>query len=242
MGVDLTSPAAGNLINWHEFPSREALASDLAETIADRLKAGIAARGGATLAVSGGTTPGRLFEVLSHRQIDWAQVIVTLVDERFVPPSSDRSNEKLVRERLLVNEARLARFVPLYSRQATVEAAARQAEAGIALLAQPLDVVVLGMGTDGHTASFFPDAPNLAELTDPAQTRLVLPVQTVAGGEPRLTLTMPPIAGARFLALHIEGAEKRTVLEGALSDRRPMLPIRRVMEAAPMPPRVYWTE
>jgi 6-phosphogluconolactonase len=230
--------------HWHEFATPDALAETLAGRVAEMLSAGIRARQGATLAVSGGTTPGRFFDALSRRELDWAQVVVTLVDERFVPPSSERSNERLVRERLLVNEARLARFIPLAPRDMagdSLEEAARAAEAGIALLLQPFDVVVLGMGADGHTASFFPDAENLDELTDPAQPRCVLPVRTVAGGEPRLTLTMPLIVGARLLALHIQGAEKRATLERALSDEKPTMPIRRVVDAAPTPLRVYWT-
>lgn len=226
---------------FREFASREALAAALSETVADRLKAGINERGGATLAFSGGSTPGAFFDALSHRELGWTKVVVTLVDERFVPPSSDRSNEKLVRDRLLVNEARLARFIALYSQRDNVEEAARAADAAITLLGQPLDVVVLGMGTDGHTASFFPDAPNLDTLTDPAQPRRVMPVHTIAGGEPRLTLTLPLIASARFLALHIEGREKRAMLDKALSEGRPTLPIRRVLDAAPTPPHIYWT-
>jgi 6-phosphogluconolactonase len=226
---------------FREFASRDQLASALAAAVADRLKTGIEARDGAILAVSGGSTPDRFFEALSRRELDWTKVVVTLVDERFVPPSLERSNEKLVRERLLVEEARLARFVPLYSRQPSAADAARAAEAGIALLPHPFDVVVLGMGTDGHTASFFGDAPNLDALTDPNQPRRVLDVETVAGGEPRLTLTLPFLVGARFLALHIEGAGKRSVLEQAMSDAKSALPIRRVLDAAPTPPAIYWT-
>jgi 6-phosphogluconolactonase len=204
------------------------------------LRAGIDARGGAVLAVSGGSTPGKFFEALSMEPLAWTKVVVTLVDERFVPPSSERSNERLVREKLLCNEARLARFVGLYSDAATVEDAARQADAGVALLGSTFDVVILGMGGDGHTASFFPDAPNLDELTNPAQGRRVMPVQAASGGEPRLTLTMPLIAEARFLALHIEGVAKRAVLEQALSGDVPSLPIARVFDAAAAPIAVYW--
>jgi 6-phosphogluconolactonase len=92
--------------DWHSFPSSEALAEALAAKVADVLESGLAERGSATLAVSGGSTPARFFDELSKRQLDWKNVVVTLVDERFVPPTSDRSNERLVRERLLQNEAR----------------------------------------------------------------------------------------------------------------------------------------
>lgn len=227
-------------IRLHEFADGEALAADLAQTVASNLRAGIDLRGGAVLAVSGGSTPGKFFETLSKQQLDWTKVVVTLVDERFVPPVSERSNERLVREKLIRNEARLARFVGLYANVATVEDAARQADAGVTLLGAVFDVVVLGMGGDGHTASFFPDAPNLAELTDPNQTRRVMSVHAPSGGEPRLTLTMPLIANARFLALHIEGQAKKAVLDAALADQANRLPIARVFDAAASSIAIYW--
>ena len=219
------------------FATRQELAETLAETVAAKLASAIDARRGAVLAVSGGTTPALFFEALSRRQLDWHKVVVTLVDERFAPPASDRSNEKLVRSKLLQNEARIARFAGLFSQTATVEDAARAADSGIALLGTPFDVVVLGMGLDGHTASFFPDAPNLPELTDPTGRLRVMPVHAPSGGEPRLTLTLQIIADARFITLHIEGEEKRRALETALEAGRP---IATVFRHATSPIRVYW--
>lgn len=225
--------------DWRVFDTREALAEALAEDIAGVLNTALRQRGSASLAVSGGSTPGLLFDALSKMHLDWRNVVVTLVDERFVPPSSERSNERLVRERLLQNEARLARFVPLYANLDSVEAAARQADAGLALLGHPLDAVVLGMGPDGHTASFFPDAPNIAELTDPRQRHRVMSVQTSAGGEPRLTLTLPMLVGARFLALHIEGEDKKAVLDAALEPDGGK-PVTAIFEHSERPVPVYW--
>lgn len=224
--------------DWRVFPSRDTLAEALAEDVAGVLRAALRHRAGASLAVSGGTTPGRFFDALSKMHLDWANVVVTLVDERFVPPSSDRSNERLVRERLLRNEARLARFVPLYSDLA-IEKAARQAEAGLALLGPVLDAAVLGMGLDGHTASFFPDAAGLGDLIDPAQKRLVMTVDAPSAGEPRLTLTLPLLTGARFLALHIEGEEKKAVLDAALAPGGGK-PVTAIFNHSDRPVPVYW--
>lgn len=233
--------ATDDVMRRHLFDTREALAEALAEHVAEALSNGIAARGSASLAVSGGSTPGRFFDALSKRKLDWTKVAVTLVDERFVPPDSERSNERLVRDRLLTNEARPARFVPLYSQadDIDIDAAARAAEAGVALLPKPFDAVMLGMGTDGHTASFFPDAGNLAKLLDPAGGRLVLPVRAPSAGEPRLTLTLPAIVAGRLVVLHIEGGQKRGVLARALDGAGPALPIRAVADAAPHL-ELYW--
>lgn len=224
---------------WRIFDSSEALAEALADEVAGALAEAIVRRGAALLAVSGGSTPGRFFTALSRKRIAWDNVIVTLVDERFVPPSSERSNEKMVRERLLVGEAANARFVGLYHPADTVEAAALLADKHLADLPWPLDVAILGMGTDGHTASFFPDAANLPDLLDPARGTLVEPVRTTDGGEQRLTLPLGRLLEARFLALHIEGAEKRAVLEQALEPGA-ALPVGAVFANSTKPIPVYW--
>lgn len=134
------------------FEAREALAATLARDVAEELERAIEAKGRATLAVSGGTTPKLFFEKLSEIDIPWARVSVTLVDERQVPETSERSNARLVRTHLLRNRAAAARFVPLVDNPDAEKIPS-------------FDVAVLGMGNDGHTASFFPGGDSLAEAT-----------------------------------------------------------------------------
>jgi 6-phosphogluconolactonase len=224
---------------WHEFASRDELAEALASTVADVLRAAIDKRGTALLAVSGGSTPGMFFRELSRQELDWDSVTVTLVDERFVPEDSSRSNARLVRENLLQDKAAAARFAGLFSDASTVEGAADRAGERLSRLPLPLDAVILGMGTDGHTASFFPDAGNLESLLDLSAEAIVAPVHATSGGEPRLTLTLARILEAGFLALPIEGAEKRRVLEAALSAEA-HLPVGAVLDRAPQPVQVFW--
>ncbi|MEQ8298157.1 MAG: 6-phosphogluconolactonase [Nitratireductor sp.] len=226
---------------FHAFEDADALAETLAETVAGHLDAALRRDGRATLAVSGGTTPARFFRQLSQRPIDWERVTVTLVDERLVPPTAARSNERLVRETLLRDQAEQARFVGLWSGTADPAAAATAADKRLANCPLPLDAVVLGMGLDGHTASYFPDAENLDALLDPAARARVLPVRAPSAGEDRLTLTLPLVAGARLVALHIEGEAKRSVFEQAMrAGTAPPAPIRAVFERATTPPSVYW--
>lgn len=227
------------LPDWQIFPTSQALAEGLAQTVAARLSDAIAARGAAFIAVSGGSTPKKFFAALSNEKIDWSKVTITLVDERFADEASDRSNASLVRSLLLVNQAATAKFIGLRGEADTVEGAAADATEALSSLAWPLDVVILGMGADGHTASFFPDAPNLADLTDPARQTLIDAVDTVAGGEPRLTLPLARLIEARFVALHIEGEEKRGVLEAAVQPGA-SLPISSVFVHARRPVPVYW--
>ncbi|MDR7033084.1 6-phosphogluconolactonase [Mesorhizobium sp. BE184] len=224
---------------WNAFPDRQSLAEALATRIAGLLQAAVDSKGGAVLAVSGGSTPGRFFTALSKVDIDWNKVTVTLVDERFVPPTSPRSNAALVAANLLQNKAAAARFVPLYHADEDVAVAAAEAGATINKLPLPFDAVVLGMGTDGHTASFFPDAEHLDVLLDPASGEIVMPVQAQSAGEPRLTLSLAPIVAAGFLALHIEGEEKREVFETVMGAGE-IKPIRAVIEASPRTVQVFW--
>lgn len=222
----------------NRFGSRQALAEALADAVGSALREAVARRGRGLLAVSGGTTPALFFRTLSQRDLPWSAITVTLVDERFVPEDSPRSNAGLVRANLLQNKAATARFVGLYSPAADVGTAASAAEAALEKIGLPPDVAVLGMGPDGHTASFFPDAAELADLLDPAAPRMVAAVHAPSGIEPRLTLTLPVLAAAGLLALHIEGAEKSAVLDAVLAGAD--LPIGAVLRAAARPVQVYW--
>ncbi len=228
----------GEAVTLREFPSREALAESLAGKVASVITQAIKTRGKALIAVSGGTTPALFFRTLSDADIDWSQVTVTLVDERFVPENSPRSNAGLAKSNLLQGKASAANFVGLYRDVPTVEAAAKSACKEFAKFGLPIDAVVLGMGPDGHTASFFPDADTLPSLLAAKNDALVAPVHAASGGEPRLTLTMPPIANAGFLALHIEGDAKRKVLAAVLNGEK--LPIGAVIEHAQKPVEVFW--
>ncbi len=222
------------------FASRGELAKALADAVSKVLSGAIDARGAGFLAVSGGSTPGLFFAELSQMPIDWSRVTVTLIDERLVPASSPRSNAALAMEKLLQGPAAAAKFVGLYHEADSVEDAAEHANEALKALPWPLDVAILGMGSDGHTASFFPDADNLDTLLDPRQEQLVLPVHAKSAIEPRLTLTLATIVKARFLGLHIEGAEKRAVLDRACDGES--LPIRAVIDQASRPVQIYWAE
>jgi len=201
-------------VRVHNFADGTTLAESLAAAVAGDLRAGIAARGQASVALSGGSTPRRFMQALSQQPLAWDKVIVTLVDERWVPASHERSNARLVQENLLQGPAAAARFVPLYREMPEPEAAAVELEAD---LPPTFDAVVLGMGTDGHTASFFPGGDRLTEALDPSAAARVLPMRAPGAGEPRITLTLPVLLAAHRLYLHIEGAEKQTVLQRALS-------------------------
>lgn len=222
------------------FGSKDELAEALADAVADNLKAGLAVRGKAAIAVSGGSTPAKFFAALGRRtDIDWNNVTVTLVDERWVSESSDRSNGRLVKANLLQGPAAGATFVPLYQGGDAPDAAGiARANAAIAPIAV-LDAVILGMGSDGHTASFFPGGDTLAEALTVEGP--VVSIRAPGAGEPRVTLTLRRLVAADSLYLHIEGEEKARVLDQALAEGTiEEMPVRAVLRQTEKPVTVFW--
>ncbi|KKB08741.1 6-phosphogluconolactonase [Devosia chinhatensis] len=227
-------------IDRRSFADKSTLARELAESVADRIRAAIAERGSASIAVSGGSTPGKFFQALGKtRDIDWEKVVVTLVDERWVDETSDRSNALLVNEKMLQGPAATARFFPLYSGGTEPDAAqVAKTNALMADLPRPFAAVILGMGNDGHTASFFPGGDTLDEALSAEGPTLA--IRAPGAGEPRITFTLPRLLETDGLYLHIEGDEKATVLDAALGEGAVEdMPIRAVLRSG-APISVYW--
>jgi 6-phosphogluconolactonase len=211
----------------HSFENREALARVLALRVSQSLSKAITLMGDAVLFVSGGNTPALFFEHLSKTEISWDKVMVTLVDERRVDEASPRSNARLVKQNLIRNSAAAARFVPLYENTA---AAAKLIP----------DCVVLGMGEDGHTASFFPGGDKLTEALDRSSTCAISTMNAPGAGEPRLTYSLPRLLEAKTICLHIEGQSKMQVLEKALAGANlSEMPVRAVLHSG-HPIEIFW--
>lgn len=228
--------------------SSDQLAQTLALRIATELKRAIAERGRAVLAVSGGRSPIALFQSLSRIALDWSQVTVTLVDDRCVPCTHEASNALLVRTHLLQGEAARAQLLALVPQaQAplpplqTLRDAADQALHDLG----PADVMVLGMGSDGHTASLFPGATELAAALDERNPRTCIaltpnPLPPEAP-YPRLTQTLTHILSSRQLMLSVAGADKLATLERALQHRTEALPISFILHQTRTPLALWIT-
>ncbi len=224
-------------MNLIEYPDREMLAIDLANLLAGELNQTLMTGENASFAVPGGTTPGPVFDALCAADIAWAQVQVMLTDERWVPEDDARSNTRLVRERLLIERAACARFLPYYDGSREPEEVASRLAGEIAA-ALPLSVVLLGMGSDMHTASLFPDDPRLAQaLAEDAPP--IMAMHPPSQPEPRLTLTGPVLKGAMSVHVLIMGEAKRRALEEAERIGDPLkAPIALVLGEA----TVHWAE
>jgi 6-phosphogluconolactonase len=227
------------------FPNADDMIHTLADEIVTRVDAGVASRGAASLVVSGGTTPAPLFDLLSTRAAPWEKVWITLSDERWLAPDQDGSNEKLVRTRLLRDAAAGAKLVPLKTADPSPRAAEAKVDAAIAAMPRPFDIVLLGMGDDGHTASLFPHATGLEAALDTAKPELVRAIHTdeaaaVATGE-RLTLTLRAIQDSRLVVLLIRGAAKRDTYQSAAAGSNVLdAPVRAVLHQTRVPVQVCW--
>lgn len=219
-----------------EYPDRELMFLALADKIAGELGEFVRRDGRATLCVPGGTTPGPIFDTLSGVDLEWDKVAVLLNDERWVPEDNPRSNTRLLRERLLRGRAAGAMLVPLYAEAPQPEDKLAELAAGI-LPHLPISVLLLGMGTDMHTASLFPGADLLAEALS-AQAPVLMALRAEAAGEPRITLTAPTLRGAFHTHILITGAEKRSALERAAHLTDLEAPVRTVLANA----TVHWAE
>jgi 6-phosphogluconolactonase len=223
--------------NWKVYPATGQLDIELADHIAAGLAQDLAKFGAASLAVSGGSTPKDLFQCLSKCDLDWANVQVTLVDERWVVLGSSDSNEQLLRDNLLQNHAANAQLVGLKTSHATADEGLAETRQRIANITTPFSAVVLGMGGDGHTASWFPQAENLEELLDPAGDNNVDITNPVTAPHQRITLTLPAVLSSREIIVHIVGGEKRRVLESASEAN---YPIAKIVEQSTTPVSIWW--
>lgn len=185
---------------------------EITSAISNALQAAIKLRGKASLVVSGGSTPKPIYELLSQEDLDWKNVHIALADERWVEPDHPASNEKLIRETLLKNKAKAASFIPMKTAHTSPQEAVTFVNEAYKTLSFPFDVVLLGMGPDGHTASLFPHAASLSLALNTED--IVAPIKAQKSGVTgvhldRMTLTGPSIATTRTIILALKGQEKK---------------------------------
>jgi 6-phosphogluconolactonase len=223
------------------FNGMDELAPDLASDVAQSLARAIAARGGASLVVSGGRTPVKFFERLRTQPIEWRRVCIALADERWVDPSDPGSNERMVREVLLKDGAAEARFAGLKNAAPSPDLGAVSAWETFARIPRPFDVTLLGMGDDGHTASLFPGSPNLRIALDLSAAAGCVGMWAPTPPQPRLSLNLSALLGSRRLLILIEGDAKLRTYEAASGDGAvEQMPMRAVLRQNRVPVEVVW--
>ena len=210
-------------------------ATALAQAIARQLATAVAAQGEASLVLSGGRTPLPMLLALRHAPLPWQQITVTLADERFVPVDAADSNERLLREALLHDAAAPAKFISLRGTATTPQQAADEAWQRLAVIERPFDVVVLGMGDDGHTASLFPGSPGLAAALDAAAKPACVVMQAPVAPTTRLSLNLAALRQTQHLYLYFTGEAKWQVWADAGD-----LPVSRVLSRLHPLAQLYW--
>ena len=224
-------------VDIHRYGDAQQLAVALAQVLARQLRDAIAARAVASLVVSGGRTPLPLFGQLRREALDWSRVFVTLADERWVDAEDVASNERLVREELLRDAAVAARFIPLKTPAESPAAGLREAWQRLAQIPRPFDIVLLGMGDDGHTASLFPLSPGIDAAMDPAaQPGLVATTAPVAPTR-RISMNLATLVQSRQHYLHFTGAAKWQLWQSSGAE----LPVGLTLRRAVSRPQLYWS-
>lgn len=228
------------------FENRQDMVAALeAECVAALTKA-VEERGEATFMVSGGSTPEPLYKSLSNVDLPWESIYVALVDERWVDFEHDKSNEAFTVKHLIQNKAAVTNLVGMKNTAATAQEGLADCEAAYQQLAQPFDVTILGMGSDGHTASLFPHANGLDAALNPDSPELcaaIIAHQSEVTGAitERMTLSLAGLLKSKVLVLLITGQEKLDVLRKAQAgtDVKEM-PIRAVLQQDRVPVVIYW--
>jgi 6-phosphogluconolactonase len=205
-------------LHTNTYDTPQTLVVAFSQRIADLLANAISEKNSATLVVSGGSTPLPLFQALSSIELDWSKVTITLADERWVDNTDAASNEKLVRENLLQNKASSANFVPLKTQDEDASNAVEALTQTFTEVGLPFDVVILGMGEDGHTASLFPCSEQIEAGLDVNSPAMLIATQPTTAPHQRMSFTLRALVSAANVFLHLTGEKKKAVLLDAIEN------------------------
>jgi len=232
-------------INEHQFENRKLMLEALYQVFVDDIEQTLSRQAEVTLLLSGGSTPLPLYRSLSVAKLDWSRVQVALVDERWVDAHSASSNERLLRENLLVRNAAEAAFTGMKNRAASPFDGVEKCNADYLRLPSPYSIGLLGMGADGHTASLFPGAEGLTEaLGVKRHCAGIRATRSAVTGDnlERMTMTPWSLLQSRKLILLITGNDKWDIYQKARKNgASPDLPVSLFLEQDEVPVEVYWS-
>ncbi|BBL34949.1 6-phosphogluconolactonase [Nitrosomonas stercoris] len=214
------------LIKRHPFKDLASLSAELAQSVAATLRDTIEQHGHASLVIPGGRTPTVYLPQLAKMALPWQQLFVTLSDERWVEPTSDQSNARLVREYFLQHLQPAPRFIPLKTKHAQPDEAIAELNTQLSALPLPLSLVILGMGADGHIASLFPGM-----TIDTTSTNLCQAATPPAAPSPRISLSLPTLLNSQRIIVVITGQEKRRLVDQLIQAPDPAIPFVRLMQS-----------
>jgi 6-phosphogluconolactonase len=234
------------MVREFHFENRSHLFTALTAECLDILSESLSKQGGATLLVSGGSTPAPLYEALSKTELAWKKIKVALVDERWVDHQHSASNEALIKRSLMINNAKVASFIGMKTPDKHANKGQSETEAQYRSLQQPFTVAIVGMGVDGHTASLFPYADGLNKALKPESDQLTAAINAksspVTGpNTERLTMTVAGLLKCERLIILLTGEDKLAVFDQAMKPG-PVeeMPIRALLHQEKVPVELYW--
>ena len=222
-------------IDVRYFSDKEALIAEATAFLSEALEVAVEERGRASLMLSGGSSPEPVYRALAEAPLAWKGVGISLVDERWVPSGHSASNGDFIQSCFAESPGEGAHFIRLYNGHDTAGQGLEAAEQALASLATPFDVCVLGMGLDGHTASWFPNSQGLGVALDPENTALLCAVDATgcegAGDNPeRITLTFSAVNAARKSLLLLTSSEKTDVFQSAMEKSEAEAPVKALLK------------
>jgi len=220
--------------------TRQELYPILLEDCEKILRLSITKKNQASMLLSGGTSPGPFYELLSKQDLPWSQVWFSLSDERWVAPDHHDSNARLVRETLLQNEAGKSQFIGLKSSLENIDEGVEETNRTLQKMPKPFDIVLLGMGDDGHTASLFPGAEGLDQALDLSCDEICSPIYRGDGETPRVTMTLKTLLNSREIKILMFGQKKWDVYEAAKQKYDMTLPVSYILNQTDVPVTIYW--
>lgn len=231
------------MMQLNDFISKDALDSALADNVAEILQQAVNTKGKASIALSGGSTPKGFFKALSCKALPWKKITITLADERWVNIDNEASNTRLIHENLLQNNAKDANFFYLKQGKELTEETLAELNLAAKSALLPLDVLILGMGEDGHTASIFPCSAQINQALSLSNTDALMKTEPQTAPHQRITFTFASLKTSKNTILHISGSAKKQVLEKALSGSdETVMPIRAFLQNPEINTQVYWAE
>lgn len=222
-----------------EYKSREQASIAAADQISAALERRLQQAAKTRLIVTGGSSPQQCYAHLAKAPVDWSQVQVLLSDERWVPADHADSNERMLREHLFVGPVRDADFLPMYAADMSLAERSDYVSRLLAKTDVATACALLGMGDDGHFASLFPDAGNLAIGLRATSSTCCIPVTTAASPHPRISLTLGALLRSDEIVLLCFGDAKRAVLERAGRDDD-QFPVSHLLRQTRVPVTVFW--
>lgn len=230
------------MLNEHALAADQ-LIPTLGQTLCDLITQMQGSQNSVSLALAGGNTPAPLYRWLSAQAINWGHCKITLTDERWLNPDQPDSNELLIRENLLINQAQHAYFCPLKNSAKTAREGQQECETNLSINMPSLDIVLLGMGEDGHFASIFPGQDDFATLTHPQHNALCRALQPPHAPHERMTLTLAYLLSAKRIFILFKGAKKIRLYEQAKQAIHHVeeFPLRILLSQSLVPVDVYWS-